>query len=332
MLYRDHGLGVTFDHYDRYFGDNVDEDAVLYLALANSLIHAILPQGVSIAEDMSGMPGLAKPPEEGGCGFDYRLTLGIPDFWIRLLKERKDETWDLREIWHTLNNRRFTEKHISYSESHDQALVGDKTLIFRLMDAEMYTRMSLQTPSLTVDRGMALIKIINLFSLSLGGDGYMCFMGNEFGHPEWIDFPREGNDWSHHYARRQWSLADHPDLRYGRLAAFDRAMLETCREALLDPRPRLLSVHQEDQVLCYARGELLFVFNLNPSRSFPDYGLPAAPGVYRLILNSDSREFNGFGRVPDELELTVSSRKGEPGQLTPYLPSRTALVFRRSGP
>ena len=332
MLYRDHGLGVAFDHYDKYFSGNVDEDAFLYLALANSLIHRINPEAVSIAEDMSGMPGLARAPEQGGCGFDYRLTLGIPDYWIKLLKERPDEHWDVREIWGTLNNRRFSEKHISYSESHDQALVGDKTLIFRLMDAEMYSHMSLSNPSLRVDRGMAIIKIINLLSFSLGGDGYMCFMGNEFGHPEWIDFPREGNQWSYHYARRQWSLLDHPELRYRCLAEFDRSMLSVCSDSLKDPFPALLTGHGEDQVLCYRRSDLIYAVNLNPSKSFTDYGIPVAPGTYRLVLNSDSGVYNGFSRVPDELELkTAGQKSGDNAFLPLYLPSRTALVFRRTG-
>ncbi len=328
MLYLDHGLGVSFDHYDKYFGDNVDEDAYLYLSLANYLIHEYDPDAVTIAEDMSGIPGIARSPEEGGCGFDYRLTMGIPDYWIKLLKHEKDEAWSINSIWETLNNRRFSEKHIAYSESHDQAMVGDKTLIFRLLDADMYTDMSIDTESLSANRGIAVIKLINLLTLSAAGDGYMYFMGNEFGHPEWIDFPREGNGWSYHYARRQWSLADNKLLRYSKLLAYSKDLITCCRGSLTHQFSELISAHEEDMVLCYRRGDLFYAVNLNPSESFEDYGFPAPEGTYELIINTDSEKYDGSGRVPDDLLLaTITSRDGV-HRLTPYLPSRTALVFR----
>jgi|TARA_B110001450_G_scaffold246123_1_gene259899 1,4-alpha-glucan branching enzyme len=69
--------------------------------------------------------------------------------------------------------------------------------------------------------------MIRLLTASLGGDAYLNFMGNEFGHPEWIDFPREGNNNSYHYCRRQWSLFDNQDLRYSQLGEWDKAMTET---------------------------------------------------------------------------------------------------------
>ncbi|MDR1894527.1 MAG: alpha amylase C-terminal domain-containing protein [Spirochaetales bacterium] len=329
MFYRDHGLGVNFDHYDKYFSGNTDEDAFLYLSLANRLVHLINPQGVCIAEDMSGMPGLAKPQEEGGCGFDYRLAMGIPDFWIKLTKEKRDEDWSPEEIWGALNNRRFAEGHIGYAESHDQALVGDKTLIFRMIDAEMYTHMSLDTPSLRVDRGMALYKIIYLLTFSLGGDGFLCFMGNEFGHPEWIDFPREGNGWSYYYARRQWSLADNPRLRYRALNDFNRALLSACRSSLTERFAGLILAHREDQVLAYRRGELVYVINLNPHVSFTHYGIKTGPGNFELVLCTDWGEFNGFGRIPGELTLKAAPDGDGQYWLNLYLPTRSGLVLRR---
>ena len=114
MLYFHHG-NVSFDHYDKYFKDGVEWDSITYLQLANELIHAINPHALSIAEDMSGMPGACREVSEGGLGFDYRLAMGIPDYWIKLLKHSRDEDWNIHELWHTLNNRRWKEKNIAYS-------------------------------------------------------------------------------------------------------------------------------------------------------------------------------------------------------------------------
>ena len=119
----------------------MDEDALTYLALANKLIHDVRPDAVTIAEDISGMPGLAVPISSGGVGFDYRFAMGVPDNWIRLVKDTPDEKWHMGNLWYELTNRRRDEKTISYTESHDQALVGDKTIIFRLIDADIYDHM-----------------------------------------------------------------------------------------------------------------------------------------------------------------------------------------------
>jgi 1,4-alpha-glucan branching enzyme len=324
MLYHDHGLGASFDHYEKYFSDNVDQDSILYLSLANDLIHEIKPSAITIAEDMSGMPGMARPTETGGIGFDYRLTMGIPDYWIKILKEKQDQFWNVDDIWDCLNNRRFSEKHISYAESHDQALVGDKTIAFRLMDAEMYTHMSRSTDSLIIDRGMALHKMIRLLTYTLGGDGYMNFMGNEFGHPEWVDFPREGNGWSYHYARRQWSLVDQEELRYSQLADFDRSMVIDCLDSLKDQFAKKVLAHVSDQVLAYTRGPLFYIFNLSPDRSYTDYSLYPGKGSYRLVLSTDTHRFGGWDRIPGDMKFDIR-KKSEGVQL--YLPARTAQVY-----
>ena len=273
---------------------------------------------------MSGMPGMARDIDMGGLGFDYRLTMGIPDYWIKLLKERDDNSWNVDEIWDCLNNRRFSEKHIAYAESHDQALVGDKTIAFRLMDAEMYTHMSRSAPSLHIDRGMALHKMIRLLSFTLGGDGYMNFMGNEFGHPEWIDFPREGNGWSYHYARRQWSLVDNQELRYSQLGDFDREMLLRCGASLRHSFAEKVLSHVSDQVLVYTRGPLLYIFNLSPDRSYRDYGFFPGEGRYRLVLSSDDKAFGGWDRIPGDYYFEIRN-KSEGVNL--YLPARTAQVY-----
>jgi 1,4-alpha-glucan branching enzyme len=328
MLYKDHGLETSFDSLQSYYGNKLDEDAVLYLKLANELAHACLPAAISIAEDVSGLPGLARPQQEGGLGFDFRLGMGIPDYWIKILKEQADEDWSMQDLWSMLTNRRYDEGTIAYAESHDQALVGDKTLAFRLMDSEMYTGMSKFSQSLVIDRGMALHKMIRLITASAGGDAYLNFMGNEFGHPEWIDFPREGNGWSYHHARRQWSLAEKDHLRYHFLLDFDRAMVDllSAHNVLRNKYSELIHLHNEDKVLAFRRGELLFVFNFHPLKSYSGYGLTLPePGNYRVLLNSDDEEFGGFGRNAPEMEHDTQAGN----QIKLYLTSRTVLVLTR---
>ena len=332
MLYLDHGLGSGFNGYDDYFGANVDDDAVLYLQLANQLAHSVDARAITIAEDVSGMAGMARPVREGGLGFDYRLAMGVPDFWIKLLKEKRDEDWNLAEIWHTLLNRRQGERHVGYAESHDQALVGDKTLAFQLMDAEMYWRMDRASESVVIDRGLALHKLIRLLTFSLGGEAYLCFMGNEFGHPEWVDFPREGNEFSYKYARRQWSLADNPDLRYRGLEAFDHALqeLDIRFNLLNDPLIEQLALHQEQRVLVYRRGPLVFAVNLHPTKSYPDLRIPVPDRTdYAPVLDSDRPEFEGHGRVAADARYPFQDVPlyGRPGSVQLYLPSRTAQVL-----
>jgi 1,4-alpha-glucan branching enzyme len=332
MLYLDHGLGKRFASYDDYFTLNTDGDALAYLQLANVVAHAVKPGCTTIAEDMSGMVGMARPVEEGGVGFDYRLAMGIPDYWIKTLKERSDDQWSLQEIYQMLLNRRAHEKHIGYAESHDQALVGDKTLAFWLMDKEMYFSMSKFMQNLVIDRGLALHKMIRLITFSLGGEGYLNFMGNEFGHPEWIDFPRLGNSWSYHHARRQWSLVDAEHLRYSGLNNFDRAMqmLDEQFGMLEDPFIQQLACHEDTKQLVYRRGPLVLVFNFHPTESYVGLRIPVPdPRDYRVVLNTDSRQFEGFGRVP---EFTVYPRQavemyGQTQSIQLYLPSRTAQVL-----
>ena len=332
MLYLDHGNGSGFGSYDDYYSANVDVDAVNYLAIVNETVHRLRPDVITIAEDVSGMPGIARPVPEGGLGFDYRLAMGVPDYWIKLLKHQKDEDWKLGELFSTLLNRRAHEKHVGYAESHDQALVGDKTLSFHLMDQEMYWHMAKTDQSLKIDRGIALHKMIRLLTFSLGGEGYLTFMGNEFGHPEWVDFPREGNGYSYHYARRQWSLADNPQLRYGGLMQFDQAMMGLDKKfnLLNDPFIELLMVHEERKLLVYRRGPLVFACNLHPTESYWDLWLPVPdPTDYHVVLDSDNKLFGGLGRINEDQtypwqHIPVSGRNQS---VRIYLPSRTAQVM-----
>jgi 1,4-alpha-glucan branching enzyme len=333
MLYRSHGLGESFSSYDDYYNLNQDGDAIAYLTLANKLIHEIKPKAITIAEEVSGMPGLAASIKDGGIGFDYRMAMGIPDFWIKLIKEYSDEDWKPGAIWWELTNRRKDEKTISYAESHDQALVGDKTIIFRLIDADMYWHMSKNDQNLVVDRGIALHKIIRLLTASTINGGYLNFMGNEFGHPEWIDFPREGNGWSYKYARRQWSLLENRQLKYADLHAFDKAMVMLLKK--INPKEPLYQrwLHDQDQIMAFERASFLFVFNLHPSRSFVDYGILVQKGNYKIVLNSDAKEFGGFGLVNEQIVHTTTQTAKNPDfeleWIRLYLPSRTALILKR---
>ncbi len=330
MLYFHHG-NISFDNYGKYFESGVDWDVLTYMQLASTLAKQVKKSSILIAEDMSGMPGLCRPVKEGGLGFDFRLAMGIPDFWIKYLKEKTDDAWNIHEMWGTMTNRRYGERTIAYAESHDQALVGDKTMAFWLMDKEMYFNMHVDHQNIVVDRGIALHKMIRLFSLSLGGEGYLNFIGNEFGHPEWIDFPREGNNWSYKYARRQWSLADNQDLKYKYLNAFDQDMIEVAKSnhLLASDQAKQLNMDEDNQTIIFERQNLIFMFNFHHSNAIPDYRFRLdQKGEYKIILNSDSAKYGGFNRVDEAMNYPTVTLFGE-HFLSTYLPNRTCLVLKR---
>ncbi len=331
MLYWDHGLDKDFTEYNLYYDGNQDENAITYLALANRVIHQVDPEAITIAEDMSGMPGVASPIEDGGMGFDYRMNMGTPDYWIKLLKEKRDEEWHVGDLFYELTNKREEEHTISYAESHDQALVGDKTIFFRLVDKAIYTSMGVFDKNILIERGMALHKMIRLVTIGTAADGYLNFMGNEWGHPEWIDFPREGNGWSYDHARRLWSLVDDENLRFRFLNAFDKSMIQTVNETrVFHWRPEPLVRDNERQVLIFTRGDYLFVFNFNPEKSFPDYVFDAPSGKYTMLLDTDSKNFDGLGRIDEKMEHFTRYVSPGRGQLSLYIPARTGFVLKRS--
>jgi 1,4-alpha-glucan branching enzyme len=334
MLYLHHGLGVDFTDYSQYFDDTVDEDAWIYCNLANRVIHEIRPDAITIAEDVSGMPGIAAPVGDFGAGFDYRMAMGVPECWFRLVRDVRDEDWSIGYLWHELTNRRADEQTVNYVESHDQALVGGKTLFFQLVDSAIYDSMSRAGRNIKADRGVALHKLARLATLATAGHAYLNFMGNEFGHPEWIDFPREGNGFSYHYARRQWALRDNPDLLYWCLAEFDEASLRLIREtqALEHTAPRRLFVSDKEKILVFERGPLVFIFNFHSSQSVADYSVLVPPGTYRLALSTDEDLFGGHDRIkPDQtFELLSELRGNERCHIIKvYLPCRTAIVLER---
>ena len=324
MLYHNHGLGESFDCPEKYFSMNTDTEAVTYLQLAATLVKAVKPHGILISEDMSAMPGMCLPIKDGGIGFDYRLAMGEPDLWIRLVKDVPDEMWDMHKLCYEMTVRRPGEKVIGYCESHDQALVGDKTLMFRLCDKEMYTAMDKQSQSLIIDRGMALHKLLRLLTMTLGGEGYLTFMGNEFGHPEWIDFPREGNGWSYHHCRRQWSLAEDPALRFGDLLAFEKEMVAMAKKLrVIGGKGQILAVDNQAKTIVYQKGNGIFAFNFHPTDSYEGFRLPVAGGDYQVVLSSDDFAFGGQGRIWHE--CYHADKDG----LQLYLPARTAVVLKR---
>lgn len=332
MMYFHHGNNPVSGPLD-YFINGVEWDAITYLQLANHLIHQINPNAISIAEDVTGMPGLTFPIEEGGIGFDYRLGMGIPDFWIKLLKESRDEEWDIHEIWNVLNNRLPGVKTVAYAESHDQALVGDKTLAFWLMDKEMYFHMSKEDQNIVVDRGIALHKMMRFLTLSLGGNAYLNFMGNEFGHPEWIDFPREGNNWSFQYARRQWSLKDDNTLKYHYLSDFDKDMIDIVKQKEILSHEFATQINMDDtnKTIIFSKGNILFIFNFHPFNSIPDYEIKLdSGGSYKVLLNTDNTKYGGHGRIDENLEyFTQFNSQNNSNILKIYATNRTAIMLEK---
>lgn len=336
MLYYSHGLGEAFCGYGDYFNGHQDDNAICYLTLANLLIHEVNPRAITIAEEVSGMPGLASPFKDGGYGFDYRMAMNVPDYWIKTIKECRDEDWKPSSIFWELTNRRADEQNISYCESHDQALVGDKTIIFRLIDADMYWHFRKGDENGTVHRGIALHKMIRLLTASTINGGYLNFMGNEYGHPEWIDFPRENNGWSYKYARRQWNLVDNQELCYHYLGDFDRSMLSVIKVVKNFQKLKVQEIwHNDgDQILAYSRGDLLFVFNFSPTRSYTDYGFMLPEGKYEVVLNTDDKAFGGNGLADDSVEHFTNFdpllKKDGKGWLKLYVPARSAVVLRKA--
>ena len=334
MLYHHHGLGVAFTSYSKYFSMDTNIEAITYLQFANDLIREVKPGAITIAEDMSGMPGMCLPVSYGGIGFDYRLSMGVPDLWVKILKELPDEKWSMRQLWHELTSRRPEEKNIGYCESHDQALVGDKTLILQLGGIETYSHMLKSDDNLIISRAMQLHKLIKFITVTLGGEGYLNFMGNEFGHPDWVDFPREGNNWSYQYAKRQWSLAENKDLKYEFLLNFDREMLVLLKtyNVLMSYDLQSLWTDEEQQLLAFRKGGLVFLFNFNPAVSFAKYELPTNEmGKYKVVFNSDEDMFGGQSRISQDYiyDAKILTHKVNKVGVIINTPSRTVLVLKK---
>ncbi len=332
MLFWDHGLGDSFTNYGMYFNGSVDDDAWCYLQMANRVVHEVNPAAITIAEDVSGMPGCAAAIKDYGIGFDYRMAMGVPDFWFRLADTVRDDDWPMGGIYYELTNKRTEEKVVSYVESHDQALVGGKTFFFTLTDAAIYWGMRKGQNGLEIERAIALHKMARIATAALSGGAYLNFMGNEFGHPEWIDFPRQENGWDYSHARRQWSLRDDDSLRFKALADFDEVMVAALASDRKMSRPIRLVANDGDKTLAFIRGDLMFVFNFNPVSSFTDYGIIVPPATrWRHIFDSDEERFGGQGRIASGMtyDPEIVKSGGELiQQIKLYIPSRTVTVLR----
>jgi 1,4-alpha-glucan branching enzyme len=308
LLYKDHGLGASFDNYKKYFTSNTDAQSVIYLQLATELSKEVKPDCMLIAEDMSGLPGMCLPVKWGGIGFDYRLGMGTPDFWIKNLKAKEDEDWHMGDMWYELNRRRPQEKVIGYAESHDQALVGDKTIMFWLADKEMYWHMSKESQSPAIDRAISLHKLIRLITCACAGEGYLNFMGNEFGHPEWIDFPRPENGSSFHYARRLWRLADDDNLKYIYLQNFDEAMLALVNKYnLLEHKSEYIYTGEKEKAVIFEKNNLFFAFNFHVSESYNFKEYMQADKKYIKLLDTAWDIFGGWKERDREAERGYST-------------------------
>lgn len=329
MIYLDHGFGDDFSHVGRCFytaaGSNrVDQDGVLYLELANTLVHELRPQSLTIAEEFSGMPGMTSPPSEGGLGFDHRFAMGIPDFWGKFIKEGRS----VGMLWYEMTNRRRYERTISYVACHDQCINGKDAMIWRLIGDEMYTQMSCLRDSWNTSRGLALYKLMRLVTLATAAHGYLSFMGDEFGHPEWID--------GEAYAHRQWHLAERDDLRYADLAAFDRDCLREIVGRHLEQfrtQVRLRHLDEDSRTLAFERDRLLFVFNFHELHSQPALELWVTPGKYVEMLSSDEPRYSGHGNMvlaDPPVEHFSDPHSGSTEQrIGVYLPPLTALTLLR---
>ena len=330
MIYVDHGFGDDFSHVGRCFHTENgeprgDEDGILYLALANTLIHELSAPALSIAEEFSGMPGMTSPPEHGGLGFDYRFAMGVPDYWAKFIKGQ-EEGLELGQLWHEMTNHRPYERTINYVECHDQSINGKDAMIWRLMGDEMYTGMALPQQSWNISRGLALYKLMRLITLSTAHCGYLSFMGAEFGHPEWLD--------DEEHAHRQWHLADAPDLKYHQLAAFDRHTLHLLAErhlADMAHSPLLRLLHEEHRLLVFERGTLLLAFNFHELHSQTALDVWVTPGKYVEADSSDAPAYGGHGNAHNPgLEHFSDPDSGVHEQrITLYVPPLTALVLVR---
>ncbi|CED82984.1 1,4-alpha-glucan branching enzyme/starch branching enzyme II [Phaffia rhodozyma] len=287
-------------NYGQYFSSDTDHAGVEYFMLANHIIKTLFPFVTTIAEDTAGFPTLALSTDIGGLGFDYRLTLGPAYHLFHLLKtEPDDANWSVRDIVASLGNRRLQlgEKTIAFVESHDQCIEGGKTMSQWLFDDEIYTQMSVfQTPTPKVERAMALHKMLRLMVFAFAGEGYMNFMGNEFGHPEWLVFPSVQNGFHTTHCRRQWDLADFSrDLRYRDLARFDREMLEAEERGQWGSAElgHVWTQDEDSRLVVFTRANHLFIFNWNTKLPAKDDNLPipepwALEGQYRIELSTTS--------------------------------------------
>ena len=329
ILYNDHGIGHTGFTDNDYLGSNLNQSGLLYLVLLCKLAHELRPDFILIAEDVSGLPGLARPALLGGVGFDYRLQMGLPDFFESVAKDVMDDGISPSRIWHALVSRRFDERHIGYVESHDQAIVGGQSLIFRLLGPKMYTDMHAETQSHDVHLAVAVVNVAKSIVFFLGGEAWMSFIGNEFGHPDWVEFPTPDNDDCFEYAYRKWYLATDSALMYEKMAAFDRDLMHQRKIAVTWDESYMTAPLLDDnrKLSVFHRDRVVLVCNTTTDVSYEDVWVPVPEqGNYRVILSTEEHRYGGYGRVNENMQYATIAVDGN-AYIRLYVPSMSAIFM-----
>ncbi|KAH7682202.1 1,4-alpha-glucan branching enzyme protein [Dioscorea alata] len=260
------------------------------------MLHELHPDIITIAEDATFYPGLCESTTQGGLGFDYYVNLSVTDLWLWLLQDVPDQAWSMSKIVNVLvNSQSSNRRMLVYCENHNQSISGGRSFAEILFGNNNQNFIGLEDFEF---RGSSLHKMIRLISFSIGGSAYLNFMGNEFGHPNRVEFPMESNNYSFAFANRKWDLLKDKGLHMG-LFNFDKEMMK------LDEKEQILSRNPST------------VHHVDDSKM--------------VILNTDDVSFGGRGVIQSDqnLKKTCSKRTdGYRNSLELTLPSRSAQVYK----
>ncbi|KAK9673873.1 hypothetical protein RND81_12G195300 [Saponaria officinalis] len=329
MMYTHNGFATFTGDFEEYCNQYVDRDALLYLILANDILHFLHPNIITIAEDATLYPGLCEPSSQGGLGFDYYVNLAAPEMWLSFLENVPDNEWSMSKIVTTLmGNKIYTNKMLLYAENHSQSISGGRSFAEILFGTEVGSNEASK-----LLRGTSLHKVIRLITFTIGGSAYLNFMGNEFGHPKRVEFPTSNNNFSFELASRRWDLLSDQGL-HQKLFHFDQDMMKLDQKEKVLSRglPNVHHVNDDTMVISYTRGPLLFIFNFHPTDSYERYSVGVdEAGEYQMILNSDEEKYSGQGAINADQYFQRSIRKridGFQNCLQLPLPSRSAQVYK----
>ncbi|CAL5392773.1 unnamed protein product [Camellia sinensis] len=330
MIYTHNGFASFTGDMEEYCNQYVDKDALIYLILANEILHALHPSIITIAEDATLYPGLSEPTSLGGLGFDYFVNLSASEMWSSLLENVPDSDWSMSKIVSTLvGNRHSADKMLLYAENHNQSISGGRSFAEILFGETMEHASDKRA---LLFRGCSLHKMIRLITFTIGGHAYLNFMGNEFGHPKRVEFPMESNNFSFSLANRRWDLLEngvHSELLY-----FDKDMMNMDENERILSRglPNIHHVNDTTMVTSYSRGPLLFIFNFHPTTSYENYSVGVEEaGEYQVILNTDEKKYGGQALIAQDqyIQRTISKRiDGLRNCLVVPLPYRSAQVYK----
>ncbi|KAG8075748.1 hypothetical protein GUJ93_ZPchr0006g43795 [Zizania palustris] len=328
MLYTHNGFSTFTGAMEEYCNQYVDKDALIYLILANEMLHELHPDIITIAEDATFYPGLCEPTTQGGLGFDYWVNLSIPEMWLWHLENVPGQEWSMNKIMKVLISKNCN--MLSYVENHNQSISGRKSFAEIILHKEKCSNNSVSDDG--IFRACSLLKIIKLLTFSTSGGAYLNFIGNEFAHPKRIEFPMSGNDYSFGLANRQWELLEKGVHKH--IFNFDKDLMS------LDGKERLIlrgspNIHHCDDTsmfISFTRGPFLFVFNFNPDATSGLYSVGVdEAGEYQLILNTDETKYGGRGELKSNqyMKRTSDNRVGGcRNSLELALPSRSAHVYK----